>query len=263
MIATPFPLAEPIRIAGVRINRESFDDVHAAILDRAERSGPMDIVVTPNAAHFVLLQKDARFREIYERAFLAVPDGVPLLWAARWLRRPLGGRVNGTDLFERLCETSAQKGYRVFFLGGRSGAADAAARRLQERHPGLIVCGTYCPPLGFERDPLETTRIIECINEAAPHFLFVGLGAPKQEYWMDTYREQLGARVALGIGVSFEFVGGIVARAPRWMQALGLEWLFRLLSEPKRMWRRYLIGNVQFCAIIVREWQRNRTQPQL
>jgi N-acetylglucosaminyldiphosphoundecaprenol N-acetyl-beta-D-mannosaminyltransferase len=259
MIVEPFPLSEPIRLAGIHINRESFAQVHAAIIHRAGRSGPMDMVVTPNAAHIVQLQKDARLRAIYARAFLTVPDGVPLLWAARWLGRPLSGRVNGTDLFERLCETAASAGYRVFFLGGRTGAADAAAQSLLARYPGLQICGTYCPPLGFERDPIETQRIVARINDARPNVLFVGLGAPKQEYWMDTYRDELDVRVALGIGNSFEFVGGIVARAPRWMQVTGLEWFFRLLSEPQRMWKRYLIGNVQFCSIIAREWIHNRT----
>ena len=123
----------------------------------------------------------------------------------------------------------------------------------RERHPDIKILGTYCPPFGFECDPAECERIIERINEARPDLLFVGLGAPKQEYWMYDNRFRVRAQMALGIGVSFEFVGGIVARAPRWMQVSGLEWSFRLITEPKRMWKRYLVGNIYFCYLIARQ----------
>jgi N-acetylglucosaminyldiphosphoundecaprenol N-acetyl-beta-D-mannosaminyltransferase len=240
-------------IAGVRIDSHSFSDVVSKIVHRVSEKHPMEIVVTPNAHHVVLLQDDPRLREIYNEAFLVVPDGVPLLWSARWLKQPLNGRVNGTDLFEKLCAVAAERSLSVYLLGGREGAADAAAARLRERHPNLIVGGTYCPPFGFERDAAESAKIVDQINAARPDFLFVGLGAPKQEYWMHENRSQLRAKMALGIGVSFEFVGGVVARAPRWMQIVGLEWFFRLMCEPKRMWKRYLIGNARFCALVARQ----------
>ena len=241
-------------IGGVRIDAMDFRAVVASIIERAAGVRPNAYVVTPNAQHIVLLQENARFRKIYEQALLVVPDGVPLLWAAKLLGRKLFGRVNGTDLFEVLCAEAAPRGLRVFLLGGREGAADAAAAILRKRHPTLTICGTYCPRVGFESDAEENGKIVRTINDARADLLFVGLGAPKQEYWMFDNRHRLDARVSLGIGVSFEFIAGVVKRAPRWMQVAGLEWFYRLLSEPKRLWKRYTVGNGKFCLIVAREF---------
>jgi len=241
-------------IAGVRLDALGFDAVVDAIVTRAVGGAEPSYVVTPNAHHVVLFQDDALFREIYRRAFLVVPDGVPLLWAAKLLGAPLRGRVNGTDLFEALCAQAARRGLSVFLLGGREGAAAAAAERLGARHPDLRICGTYCPPPGFEKDPAESARVLATIGAARPHLLFVGLGAPKQEYWMYRNVERLSVPVSIGIGVSFELVAGVVARAPRWMQHAGLEWLYRLGVEPARLWKRYLFGNARFCTLILRQY---------
>jgi N-acetylglucosaminyldiphosphoundecaprenol N-acetyl-beta-D-mannosaminyltransferase len=241
-------------IAGVRIDALGFDAVVDAIVTRAVAGAEPSYVVTPNAHHVVLFQDDALFRDIYRRALLVVPDGVPLLWAAKLLGARLPGRVNGTDLFEALCAQAARRGLSVFLLGGREGAAAAAAARLCARHPGLRICGTYCPSLGFENDPAESARVLAAIGAARPHLLFVGLGAPKQEYWMYRNVERLSVPVSVGIGVSFELVAGVVARAPRWMQHAGLEWLYRLGAEPARLWKRYLFGNARFCMLIVRQY---------
>lgn len=241
-------------IGGVRIDAMDFDDVVRSIIERAGEVRPNAYVVTPNAHHVVLLQNDVRFRKIYEQALLVVPDGVPLLWAAKILGQKLFGRVNGTDLLEVLCAKAAARGLRVFLLGGREGAADAAATILRNRHPALTICGTYCPRVGFESDPEENSKIVRTINESRADLLFVGLGAPKQEYWMFDNRDRLDVRVSLGIGVSFEFIAGVVKRAPRWMQSAGLEWLYRLCSEPKRLWKRYTVGNGKFCLIVAREF---------
>jgi N-acetylglucosaminyldiphosphoundecaprenol N-acetyl-beta-D-mannosaminyltransferase len=242
-----------VSISGVHVDSIGFEAAVNMIVDRALRNDPGGYVVTPNAHHVVLHQRDALLRHIYSQAFLVVTDGVPLLWAARLLGRKLPGRVNGTDLLMALSEVAAQFGLRVFFLGGRPGAADAAATTLQRKFPGLEVCGTYCPPLGFETDPAQQADIAQRIEASRPHLLFVGLGAPKQEYWMYANRLTTKVPVSLGIGVSFELIGGMVPRAPRWMQRSGLEWLFRLFSEPKRLWKRYLLGNWVFCALIGRQ----------
>jgi len=252
--------AGKVSIAGVPIDAVEFDAVVASIVDRARHQVPGAYVVTPNAHHVTLYQRDPLFRRIYEQAFLVVADGVPLLWAAQLLGTPLAGRVNGTDLFQALCGKAAELGLRVYLLGGREGAADAAAARLRECFPALKICGTYCPPVGFEHDPEQQAIIVERINVAQPALLFVGLGAPKQEYWMYANREKMRVPVSLGIGVSFELVGGVVRRAPRWMQTVGLEWLFRLLAEPKRLWRRYLVGNMIFCVLVTRQLLLDRSR---
>lgn len=240
-------------IAGVRIDSLGFDAVVHEIIARAVSGAEPSYVVTPNAHHVVVFQDDAHFREIYRQAFLVVPDGVSLLWAGKLLGTHLHERVNGTDLFEALCAKAARLGLRVFLFGGREGAASEAAARLVSRHPGLQICGVYCPPFGFENSPLESEAALAAVSSCRPDLLFVGLGAPKQEYWMHRHLERLMVPVSVGVGVSFEFVAGVVARAPRWMQRAGLEWLYRLCAEPGRLWKRYLVGNVRFCMLIA--WQ--------
>ncbi|BAY20658.1 glycosyl transferase, WecB/TagA/CpsF family protein [Calothrix sp. NIES-2100] len=242
-----------INIVGVQIDKYSFDEVVERIVEHALLGRSPEYVVTPNAQHILTLQKDDHFQEIYRQAYLSVPDGVPLLWAARFLQTPLNGRVNGTDLFEKLCEVAATKGLKVFLLGGRPGAADRAAKILQARHPDFKIVGTHCPPYGFESNTAELALINRKITEAAPHILFVGLGAPKQEKWIYANYQQLNVPISIGIGVSFELVAGMVQRAPIWMQKSGLEWFFRLIVEPKRLWQRYVVGNPLFIWLVLKQ----------
>ncbi|AKG22780.1 WecB/TagA/CpsF family glycosyltransferase [Calothrix sp. 336/3] len=242
-----------INIAGVEIDRLGFDEVTSAIIEHSINTRQPEYVVTPNAQHILLLRKNAYFREIYRQAFLVVPDGVSLLWAAKFLRTSLKGRVNGTDLLEKLCAIAEEKRLKVFFLGGRPGAADKAKLVLQKKYPQLQIVGTYCPPYGFESQPQECELIGSKILATKPDILFVGLGAPKQEYWIYENYQRLNVPVSLGIGVSFELVSNMVQRAPIWMQKVGLEWLFRLLVEPQRLWKRYILGNPLFIWLVIRQ----------
>jgi N-acetylglucosaminyldiphosphoundecaprenol N-acetyl-beta-D-mannosaminyltransferase len=248
-------------VAGVRIDALGFDAVVQEIVARSARGGEPRYVIPTNAQCILLFQRDALLRDIYRRAFLIVPDGVPVIWAASLFGAPLPGRVNGTDLLEALCAQAARHNLRVFFLGGREGAAEAAAALLEKRHPGLCICGTSCPPLGFEKDAAESEKVLEAISAARPHLLFVGFGAPKQEYWMHFNARRLGVPFLVAVGGSFDIVAGIVDRAPRWMQTAGLEWLHRLRAEPSRLWKRYIFGNAHFCILIggqytTQLWQR-------
>ena len=242
-----------VDIGGVSIDCCSFEQVVEQIIAHAGSSDKPEYVVTPNAQHILLLQNDARLREIYRNAFLVVPDGVSLLWAAKFLKTPLNGRVNGTDLFEQLCAIAAQTNLKVFLLGGRPGASERAKKVLQQRYSGLNIVGTYCPPYRFESDPVELATINAQLKATSPDLLFVGLGAPKQEYWIYDNYQQLGLPMSLGIGVSFELVAGMVKRAPAWMQKTGLEWLFRLLVEPRRLWQRYILGNPSFIWLVLKQ----------
>ena len=211
-----------------------------------------EFVVTPNVDHIVRLKRDESFRAIYRNAALVLTDGVPLLWAARFLGTPIKEKISGSDLLPRLCEVAAKKGYRLFFLGGRPGAAELAAENCRRLYPGIKICGVYSPPMGFENDHPELDKINGMIKKAAPDLLFVGLGSPKQEKWIYANKEICKVPVSIGIGVSFEFMAGIVKRAPRWMQKIGLEWLWRLAMEPVRLWRRYL-GDTVFFWLIIRQ----------
>jgi N-acetylglucosaminyldiphosphoundecaprenol N-acetyl-beta-D-mannosaminyltransferase len=242
-----------INICGVEIDKYNFDQVLERIINHAIVGGSPEYVVTPNAMHILSLQKDAAFREIYRQAFLVVPDGVSLLWSAQFLNTPLNGRVNGTDLFEQLCAVAAEKGLKVFLLGGREGAADAASEILEARHPDLQIVGTHCPPYGFESQSAELALINAKITATNPDLLFVGLGAPKQEKWIAANYQELAVPISVGIGVSFELVANMVSRAPVWMQKTGLEWLFRLIVEPGRLWKRYVIGNPLFILLVLKQ----------
>jgi len=242
-----------VNICGVEIHKYAFDEVVEAITNQAISGSTPEYVVTPNAQHILSLQNDTHFQEIYRKAFLVVPDGVSVLWAAKFLQTPLKGRVNGTDLFERLCAIASLKGLKIFLLGGRPGAAEKAKEILQLRHPNLKVVGTHCPPYGFESKPKELALINSKIRESKPHILFVGLGAPKQEYWIYNNYQELRVPISIGIGVSFELVANMVKRAPTLMQKSGLEWFFRLLVEPQRLWKRYIVGNPLFIWLVFRQ----------
>jgi N-acetylglucosaminyldiphosphoundecaprenol N-acetyl-beta-D-mannosaminyltransferase len=241
-----------VSLCGVEIDRisltESVDCIDSAISRKQNV-----FVVTPNIDHLVKLQKDFEFQEIYRRAFLSVADGVPLVWASRFLGIPLKGRVNGTDLMVSLCALSAEKGHKVFFLGGRPGAAKKAKVKLESQFPKIKIVGCYAPPLGFEKKAKENLKIHQMIKKAGPDILFVGFGAPKQEKWIYNSYKELNVPVSIGIGVSFELIGGMLLRAPVWMQKSGLEWLWRLISEPRRLWKRYLIDDMQFLRMILKQ----------
>jgi exopolysaccharide biosynthesis WecB/TagA/CpsF family protein len=217
------------------------------------------IVVTPNVDHIVRLSRDEEFRGAYGRASLVVADGMPIVWASRLLGRPLKERVTGSDMVPLVCAAAAEAGYSVYLLGALPGVAEVAIANLKRRFPSLRIAGSYSPPFGFERDAAETRRIIERLNQARPDVLLIGLGPGKQEKWIAQHLDALNIRVALCIGAGIDFLAGNVSRAPRWMQRSGLEWLFRLISEPRRLWRRYLVEDMAFLGLFAREWRRHRS----
>lgn len=187
-------------------------------------------------------------RRAVNQAGLATPDGMPLVWLGRLKSKHSVTRVYGPDLMLALCELSAQRGYRHFFYGGAAGVADLLAQRLQTHFPGLQIAGTYCPPyrpLTYQEDPY----VIEQINQAKPDIVWVGLGTPKQDLWMAAHRHRLTAPVLIAVGAAFDFHAGRIPQAPKWMQRSGLEWFFRLLQEPRRLWYRYLVYNPLFILL--------------
>ncbi len=197
-------------------------------------------------------QRDEALRQIHNQAGLVTPDGMPLVWLSWFKGFRYVDRVYGPDLMLALCERSVAKGYRHFFYGGVEGVPEQLAEVLQKRFPGLQVAGTYSPPFR-PLTPEESERVVRMINSATPDIIWVGLGSPKQEHWMAEHRARLTAPVLIGVGAAFDFLTGRKPQAPRWMQRAGLEWLFRLLTEPRRLWRRYLINNPRFVALVVLE----------
>ena len=190
-------------------------------------------------------QRDEMLRRIHNSAGLVTPDGMPLVWLSRMKGFRHVERVYGPDLMLACCERSIAKGYRHFFYGGAEGVPERLAARLRERFPGLSVAGGYSPPFR----PLSTEEddaLIRRIDETNPDIVWVGLSTPKQERWMYEHVGRLRAPVVIGVGAAFDFHAGLKRQAPRWMQRSGLEWFFRLVTEPRRLWRRYLINNPLF-----------------
>jgi len=194
-------------------------------------------------------QRDPALKRIHNRSGMTTPDGMPLVWLSRLHGHRHVSRVYGPDLLIAVCQESIRAGYRHFFYGGAEGVPEALAAALLRRFPGLVVAGTYSPPFR-PLTPEEDEQIVAMINRARPDIVWVGLGAPKQEYWMAEHVGRLEAPVMVGVGAAFDFHSGRKKQAPRWMQRSGLEWLFRLLTEPRRLWRRYLINNPLFLWLV-------------
>jgi N-acetylglucosaminyldiphosphoundecaprenol N-acetyl-beta-D-mannosaminyltransferase len=212
------------------------------------------------AVHLIMVaQEHEATREAVGDATLVVPDGQPLVWALRSLGHA-ASRVYGPDLMAKYCERSAKTGTRMYLYGGRSqGALVELALRLRRGHPGLQIVGGYSPPFRALSDD-ERDWVVEDINRSKADVVWVGIGQPKQEIWMREFRGRLEAPMLVGVGAAFDFHAGLVPQAPRWMQATGLEWMYRLAHEPRRLWRRYARYNPRFVAGFARQYASTRTR---
>ena len=224
-----------------------------AAIERLIAQKKSAMLFTPNVQRVVAASRDASIRQIYRQADLLLPDGMPLYWSSRLLRRGLKERVAGSDLLFTFCERAARKRYRVFFLGAAPGVAADAADKLRVKYPGLIVAGTYSPPFGFEADRQEIDKIIALLETAEPDLLFLAFGLPKEEHFLWQNKNCIRVPVSIGVGASFDFAAGRATRAPRWIQDLGFEWMFRLLQDPRRLWKRYLFSNAYFIYLLAKE----------
>lgn len=217
-------------ILGVRVH---VVDKEAALdcIEDFIRSGQPHMVVTADSSAVVLAQDDEELRRIINSADLVTPDSIGILWAARRFGTPLPERVSGVDIVEFLCEKAACSGYRIYLLGAAPGVADVAADRLRERFPGLHIAGTHHGYL----TPEESESVAVRVKEANPDILFVAMGIPLQEKWIRRHLEQIGVPVAMGVGGTFDVLAGRTRRAPKWMQQCGLEWLYRLARNPRKI----------------------------
>ncbi|MGD0462539.1 MAG: WecB/TagA/CpsF family glycosyltransferase [Tepidisphaeraceae bacterium] len=236
-----------IVLHGVRIHAISEQRCVEHILSELE-AGDGGFAVTPNLDHLRRCGRDVSFAALVAEANLVVADGMPLLWASRLQGTPLPQRVAGSDLISSLSAAAAGQGKSVFLLGGDLGTAEAAAAILRDRYPQLKIAGKLCPPIGFEKDEAELQHITSQLQAAKPDIVFVALGSPKQERLIDRIRGNLPRTWWLGVGVSFSFLCGNVRRAPVWMRNCGLEWTHRLMQEPKRLFRRYIVVGIPFAA---------------
>lgn len=222
------------------------------LLERAQRPEPGAFVCLTNVHTTVESQHTPALRAACESAFLSVPDGIPLVWILRRRGHTATEKIAGIEYVPSVAAAGLEHGIRHFFFGGGPGVAASAARGLQRRVPGTLIAGTYAPPFG----PPEHWRVADLqaqLREHRPHIMWVGLGAPKQEIWMAHVARELEVPVMVGVGAVFDFLAGTKPPAPRFLSSVGLEWLFRLASEPRRLWRRYLVGNSHFLYLLARE----------
>ncbi len=237
-------------VVGMRVDTTSFDQVVSDVLDWAKDSQSRYVCVAN--VHMAMEAHDKPdFREVVNQADIVTPDGMPLVWMLRRLGHPSQKRVNGPELMIRLCEAAARDNIAVGLLGAKEEVLDELKVKLTARIPELNIAYAYSPPFR-ELTVDENQAIAEEIKGSGAKILFVGLGCPKQERWMASQRGKLPA-VMLGVGAAFDIHAGRTQEAPRWMQRAGLEWLYRLVSEPKRLWKRYFLHNPRFIAFAL--WQ--------
>lgn len=236
-----------IQLMDVTIDAMSRDEAITSVLEGVARGGGGS-VMTPNLDHLRQYRTDPDVRPLFDSASLVLADGTPLLWASRLQETPLPERVAGSELISSLTRAAAREKRRVFLLGGAPGTAGRAAEALTEQFPGIEIVGTHCPDFGFEADPAANGAMEEAIRAAAPDLVYVGLPFPKADRLILKLRASAPDAWFLALGVSFSFVAGDLKRAPRWMQDAGLEWLHRLVAEPRRLCRRYLLQGLPFAA---------------
>lgn len=243
-------MVDRVHIGNIAVDRITFDEALAGCQQLVEqrRGG---CVFTPNVDHVVVAEDDPSFREAYAVADLVLADGMPIVWASRFLGRPLPGKISGSDLVMPLMRRAAQRGWRIYLLGGAPGVAERARYVMEADISGLSIVGTSSPDVdttsrrGYE-------KIISDIRAAEPDLVLVALGAPKQEVFIQQIYRDLSSVVFVGVGGSLDFIAGVQKRAPKWMSEHGLEWLFRLLHDPRRLWKRYLVRDPRFIVVLCR-----------
>ncbi|MCK4881433.1 MAG: WecB/TagA/CpsF family glycosyltransferase [Candidatus Omnitrophica bacterium] len=203
-------------------------------------------------------QSDADYKKVLDGAAMITPDGMPLVWVAKMKGDKDIERTYGPDLMLALCEAGEKKGYKHYLYGGTESTCSLLENVLKKKLSNIDIRGHYAPPFRLAHAQ-EETAVIDEINRLAPDILWVGLGSPKQDYWMCEHRQKLNAPVIIGVGAAFDFIAGVKKQAPRWMQRSGLEWFFRLCSEPRRLWKRYLVGNTRFIYLLIKHVMKGKS----
>ena len=212
------------------------------------------VVFTPNVDHIIKLQRDSEFVKSYSIGDYKVCDSQIVMYASKFLGTPIKEKISGSDFLPAFCNYHKNnKDITIFLLGAAKGIASQAQKKINQRIGRNIVVNCYSPPLGFENDEIECQKIVDIVNNSDATVLVIGLGAPKQEKWLYQYRDYFKSiKIFMALGATIDFEAGHVKRAPKWMSEIGLEWLFRLLCEPKRLWKRYLLDDIPFFLLIAR-----------
>ncbi|MGN0317895.1 MAG: WecB/TagA/CpsF family glycosyltransferase [Lachnospira sp.] len=220
------------------------------VIEKMIASDDKSYVVAINVDVVIKMEEDSYLNKITNQADMVLVDGKPLIWISRYYKRPIKAKISGSDLVPALCEVAAKKGYTIFIIGGKDGIAEKARKNLKKKHPGINIVGTYAPPFGFEKDEKELETINEMISKVHPDLLIACFGCPKQEKWIYENYRKYDAKVSICAGATVDFLAGNVKRSPRWMSNHGLEWFYRFLQEPKRMFKRYFVDDVKIFKLI-------------
>lgn len=229
-------------------NVDMKETVHT--IDTMIKTGKKNYIVAINVDVVMKIEESAYLKEITDNADMVLVDGKPLVWISKWYKKPVKAKVSGSDLVPLLCKLAAEKKYSVFIIGGKDGIAVQAKKKLEEEFPGIKIVGTYAPPFGFENDEVELDKINKMITIAQPDLLIVCLGCPKQEKWIYENYQKYDAKVSICAGATVDFLAGNVNRAPQWMRNHGLEWFYRFMQEPKRLFKRYFFENTKIIKLI-------------
>lgn len=234
-----------IDFLGIRLNNMTAGEILDHVDLCIKRRTPCQIVGV-NVDQALRVIEDEYSHKIFDDAEIVFTDGKPIIWMAKWLKRPIVEKVSGPDLMLLLCERAAQKHYKIFLLGAGPGVAAQGAKNLEEKYPGLECVGTYSPPFGFEKDPAEMEKIVTMLKESGADQLFVGMGSPKQDIFIYENMGKYQIPVSYSMGAALDFIGGSVKRAPKWMSDHGLEWFHRFMQNPKRLYKRYFVEDRRF-----------------
>lgn len=231
------------------VNNVNMDEAIQAIEDMIA-SEKKSYIVAINVDVVMRIENDSYLKEITDKADMVLVDGKPLEWIAKWHKRPIKAKISGSDLVPLLCERAADKGYSIFIIGGKEGIAEKAKQNLERDLPEIRIVGTYAPPFGFEKDGKELNRINGMISNSHPDILIACFGCPKQEKWIYENYQKYDVKVSVCAGATVDFLAGNVNRAPKWMSDNGLEWFYRFLQEPKRMFKRYFVDDIKILGLI-------------
>ena len=207
-------------------------------------------IVAVNVDVIMKIEEDKYLKKISDEADMTLVDGKPLIWISKLKKKPIKEKISGSDLVPRLCELAAKKEYTIFIIGGKDGIANKAKQELEKKYKNIKIVGTYSPPFGFEKDEKELENINKMISDCQPDLLFACLGCPKQEKWIYENIDKYDAKVSICAGATVDFLAGNVKRAPKWMSDNGLEWFYRFLQEPKRLFKRYFIDDIKIIKLI-------------
>ena len=231
------------------VNNVTMDETIKEI-EKMIKDNKKSYIVAVNVDVIIKIEEDDELKKATDNADMVLIDGKPLIWISKIKKKPIKEKISGSDLVPKLCEVANEKGYSIFILGGKDGIADQAKEKLENQYKNIKIVGTYAPPIGFENDEKELNKINEMINKTKPDLLFACLGCPKQEKWIAKNIDKYNAKVSICAGATVDFLAGNVKRAPKWMSNCGLEWFYRFLQEPRRLFKRYFIDDVKIIKLM-------------